>query len=60
MRHEATLVIASDPALIVIASPSSRFQRAWPPTLLILGLAVTVAWTALLAYGFFALVDLVL
>ena len=27
------------------------FQRIWPPTILVLGLALTGAWIALLGYG---------
>jgi hypothetical protein len=28
----------------------SLFQRAWPPIVLVFGLAITVAWTAFLGY----------
>jgi hypothetical protein len=41
-------------------SPSLLFQRVWPPALLILGLGGTVAWIALLGYGFVALVQMAL
>jgi hypothetical protein len=39
---------------------STLIERAWPSALLILGLGITVACTALLGYGFVALVEMAL
>jgi hypothetical protein len=55
MLLEAPPITTSDPI-----SPSSLFQRVWPSALLILALVVTLAWTALLGYGFVALVRMAL
>jgi hypothetical protein len=38
--------------------PSSLFRRVWPPSLLILGLGVTVAWTVFLGYKFVKLIGM--
>jgi len=48
------------PIPIVIPGRSSLFQRVWPPALLVLGAAASVAWTALLGYGLVTLVRLAL
>jgi hypothetical protein len=48
-------VLVSDPT-----RPSTLIQRAWPSVLLILGLGISLAWTALLGYGFVALVEMAL
>jgi hypothetical protein len=37
---------------------TSFFQRNWPPALLILGLGVTVVWTAFLGYGLVELIEM--
>ena len=47
--------LATDPI-----TSSTLIQRAWPSAFLILGLGITVAWTALLGYGFVALVEMAL
>ena len=39
---------------------SRLYQRLGPPAFLILGLGVTVAWTALLGYEFVRLVEMTL
>ena len=40
--------------------PSERFQRVWPPAILILLLTVTAAWIVLLGYGLVELVEMAL
>jgi hypothetical protein len=50
------LPLALDP----IRSPSSRFQRVWPPAILILGLMAIAAWMVLLGYGLVGLVEMAL
>jgi hypothetical protein len=52
---EAPLVIVAD----AITRPT-LFQRIWPSAFLILGLGITVAWTAVFGYGFVALVGMLL
>ena len=42
--------------LLLIPQPISRFHRVWPVACLAVALMTTVAWTALLGYGFFQLV----
>jgi hypothetical protein len=42
--------------LLLIPQPISRFHRVWPVACLAVALMTTVAWTALLGYGFFRLV----
>jgi len=41
-------------------SPSSLFQRFWLAALIGLGVGATVAWTSLLGYGLFKLVEMAL
>jgi hypothetical protein len=55
MLAEAPAVITFDPI-----GPSSPFQRVLSSALIILGLVVSVAWTALLGYGFVALLEMAL
>ena len=55
MLLDAPLAIVAKPI-----SPSSLFQHSLPWALLILGVVVTVAWTALLGYGFVELVKMAL
>ena len=43
-----------------IPAPYPLFQRVWPPTVICLGLALTVAWTAFLGYTFITLVVIAL
>jgi hypothetical protein len=43
-----------------IPIPYPLFQRVWPPAVMCLGLALTVAWTAFLGYTFIALVVIAL
>jgi hypothetical protein len=53
------MLVAAPPTLITEPiSSSSLFQRVWPSALLILGLVVSVGWTALLGYGFVELVEM--
>jgi hypothetical protein len=52
---EAPLVMVAD----AITRPT-LFQRIWPSAFLILGLVITVAWTAVFGYGFVALVGMLL
>jgi hypothetical protein len=44
----------------LIRPPSSRFQRVWPPAILILLVTVTAAWIVLLGYGLVELVEMAL
>jgi hypothetical protein len=46
-----TVSIASGQLPAVTPKSDTFFQRAWPPTVLILGSVATVAWTAFLTYG---------
>jgi hypothetical protein len=43
---ELTVVLAP-----VQTAGDSFFHRVWPPAVIIIGIAVTMAWTALLGYG---------
>jgi len=45
---------------IIAADPKALFHRVWPTALIILGLGVSVAWTALLGYGAVTLVRMAL
>ena len=47
------LVLATEPI-----KPASRFRRVWPPVILILGLGLTAAWTAFLAYDLMELMGI--
>jgi hypothetical protein len=66
-KMDRTTMLATSAAItapvivpIVIPGRSSLFQRVWPPALLVLGAAASVAWTALLGYGLVTLVRLAL
>jgi hypothetical protein len=43
------------------ATPARRqfIQRIWPSTVVVLGLGLSAAWTCLLAYEFFRLIEVV-
>jgi hypothetical protein len=56
----AVIAPAIVPIPLVIPGRPSLFQRVWPPALLVLGAAASVALTALLGYGFVMLVRLAL
>jgi hypothetical protein len=49
VAHDRAIVITSAP--IAVLNSRSIFQRAWPPTILMLALILTIAWAALLGYG---------
>ena len=51
-------VATREPGTARVAHSSSLFQRIWAPAILILGLALTIAWTALLGYVLALLVRL--
>ena len=66
-NHQFTsrpIVVAREAAIAVVPVPiagansSSLFQPILVPAVLILGSALTVAWTALLGYGLISLVGL--
>jgi hypothetical protein len=40
--------------------PSERFQRVWPPAILIMLLMITAAWMVLLGYGLVELIEVAL
>jgi hypothetical protein len=50
--------VTREPETARVAHSSSLFQRIWLPAILILGLGLTVAWTALLGYVLALLVRL--
>ena len=41
----------------LVSQPISFFHRSWPPATLVIAMLVTLAWTGLLGYGFFKLVQ---
>jgi hypothetical protein len=49
MRTKAALAIV--PLATQVPSSATLFHRIWPPTVLVIGLVLTLAWTALLGYG---------
>ena len=53
MAAETTIALA-------VPIPSSLFKRSLPMTVVLLGVALTLAWTAVLGYGFVSLVLLAL
>jgi hypothetical protein len=53
-------IIARPVVPTAISKPSARFQRVWLSAVLVVGLSVTVAWTAFLGYGLVMLVRLAL
>jgi hypothetical protein len=56
ITREQTIVVV--PAPIAAVGPQSLFQRAWPPAMLTMVVILTVAWAALLGYGFICLAGL--
>jgi hypothetical protein len=49
MLTEPELVIV--PVAASVPSSATLFHRIWAPAVLIIGLVVSLAWTALLGYG---------
>ena len=54
-----TIAITTAIVTVPLAIPSlssSFIQRAWPPAILVFGMALTVAWTAFLGYALVSLI----
>lgn len=49
MWSKTAITIA--PAATPIPSSAALFHRIWPPAVLVMGSALTLAWAALLGYG---------
>jgi hypothetical protein len=49
MRTKTALAIV--PFATQVPSSATLFHRIWPPAVLVIGLVLTLAWTALLGYG---------
>jgi hypothetical protein len=58
MRAKAAVAIV--PANAQIPRPIALFHRIWPPAILVIGLILTAAWTAILGYGLVQAVALAL
>jgi hypothetical protein len=54
-KEQRTMPTKTALAIVSFAAPvrssGTLFHRIWPPTVLALGMVLTVAWTALLGYG---------
>jgi hypothetical protein len=49
--------VATIPIVVPAAASASLFQRVWPPAILMIGMTITVAWTALLGYALISFLE---